>query len=1207
MKKILLFLTFLTFYISAFCQVGESSDLSYGLKLYEDKIYDVAITQFKVFLEEHSTSISAPKANYFLALSFRELKDKENALRFYQKLILNYPKSEYCEKSLIETAQLHEHQKNYEKAARYYLQIKNYFPKSTKIPENSYKAVKIFFAIKKYEEAKENIALLKRNYPVNSFTLKALILLSRIHSENGENSAAERNYREISRIAKTDDVKSSILYNHGICLLSQNKITEAKVKFLAVIKKYKKQSENYFPALIEYTHLMMDEKKFKEIDDLIDSKVKIPQEFKAELLNIDGEIEFFKGNYQVAEKKFKEALQEKYDINTKFKIAFCQEKLKNFEKAGELLLASVKTAPEEVEKKSLKIGILKAAELFSKAKNYNKTISAYKLYLDLFKKDSYFDKIHFFISKAYFDFEKFDYTYQSLKLFIRDYRESPFIDDAVYLSAEAALKLKKYKEAYFDYRDLTQKYPASKFYPLAKNNMQNLVKYKLKGDDLIDKIADLSGRNLIEDDKTTLLLDWGKFYYYEMKDYVKAIKYLEMYNNILQKQNKEIDAESKFIYASSIVNIPNASKKKLEMAFDLYTAITTDSNSIKNKSKWFIGSSISRIELAERLEANRETATLLRTDMLMTALKDKIDDEKGTILYYACQDLFSTEKYLEFQTLSSKFLTAYPSSEFCTEILYKTGISFEKSGNMEKALEAYKKLNSIHNNSRYDLEVLKKLPQLTSQSIDQKLSYLEKIKNLYYYTEDGENINEAIAELYLNNNKPRKALKIYIALQQKLDKGFINPRWNFSIKNYAKIIGDIFLAADDFSKAEYYYKRQLSSTKDEINRLEILNNLSIIYQKSGNMSALESNLKDIASFSKGKHNLAADIALADIEFNKGNYNKALKKYQSVLKNKPENKIDVQAKIIKTLFRQNKITAADKKIKLFRKQHEDKYDKKFYEPLFYLEKSNAFLELKDYTKALKGYEALLDDYEESKLVSKAMYGQGRVFFNIGKKEKAFEIWKELIEKHPEDDIAVETNYSLGSIYINREQFDKAIASLQYVVNFKKAHRLKKFAYKYLIDLYQKLGFNDASARSIREYVSLFPDEPDVFQKRIEIGNIYQRNEEYDQALDYFNRLLYEAKGDDEAAVQFFIAETYMMKENYRRAISEFLKVKYLIKTSSPYEWGLTSVYKTALCYEQLGEYQKALNLLEEIAKNHAADRYGKQAKKIIERINEKKEP
>ncbi|MFA7123900.1 MAG: tetratricopeptide repeat protein, partial [Candidatus Delongbacteria bacterium] len=320
---------------------------------------------------------------------------------------------------------------------------------------------------------------------------------------------------------------------------------------------------------------------------------------------------------------------------------------------------------------------------------------------------------------------------------------------------------------------------------------------------------------------------------------------------------------------------------------------------------------------------------------------------------------------------------------------------------------------------------------------------------------------------------------------------------------------------------------------------------------------------------------------------------------------PEDEKPVESKIIVANFTKSSISQGDKLLADFRKKYKDSYDKDLYEPEFYLAKANGFLAMKEYDKALKSYRALLKDYPNSIRVPKAMYGEAIVLYNIGKKDEAFVIWENIAQTYPDDDIAVETNYHLGAVYNNREEFDRAITSFQSIVKYKKDHPLKKNSYKNLIDLYLKLGFNDAGARVIREYISLYPDEDDVFQKRIEIGNIYQRNGEFDTALDYFKRLIYEAKGDDEAACQFFIAETYMMMKNFRQAITEFMKVKYMIKTNSPFEWGLTAMYNTALCYEELGEYDKALDILNEIAANHPADSYGRQAKKVIERVEGKK--
>ena len=90
----------------AFSQSDESSELAYGFKLYNNKIYDVAITQFRSFLETYGSSISAPKVQYYLADSYLQLDQKEKALSNYQKIILNYPRSEYCELAITKSAEL---------------------------------------------------------------------------------------------------------------------------------------------------------------------------------------------------------------------------------------------------------------------------------------------------------------------------------------------------------------------------------------------------------------------------------------------------------------------------------------------------------------------------------------------------------------------------------------------------------------------------------------------------------------------------------------------------------------------------------------------------------------------------------------------------------------------------------------------------------------------------------------------------------------------------------------------------------------------------------------------------------------------------------------------------------------------------------------------------------------------------------------------
>ncbi|MDA3837698.1 MAG: tetratricopeptide repeat protein [Candidatus Delongbacteria bacterium] len=1201
--KIIKGLLILTLFIygSLFSQSGESSELAYGFKLYNNKIYDVAITQFRSFLETYGSSISAPKVQYHLADSYLQLKENEKALSNYQKIILNYPRSEYCELAITRSAELLE-STDREKSARYYLQLKNYFPKSSKIPENAYKAIEIFYSIDLLGETKENIAVLRKNFPANIFTKRSMLILARIQETENQIVLAERTFKELLR-TDVDELKSNVLYDHALFSIRQKRLTTAEKDLKKILKDYTTKNKYYFPALIEYSELSLSNQKFNEMSNLLYQTKNIPDEYSYTISLLKGEVEYFTNNYTKALGEFDNAKNISNTLEINIKTSYVYAKLKEFEKAGDILLNSVQV--DSIVNKTeelIKISLLASFENYSKAKKYDKSITALRTFIEKYPTDENSHELKFKIGKSYYESGKYSFAFEILKEFSQNYPYSQFIDNSIFLAGESALKIEDYKSAIRLYDMILEKYSASELYTLARSRKEYLVKYKIREEDLLDDIADLSSRKLFEENTDKLIYDWGKFYYYKMKDYYRSAEYLNKYIAVIKAKNIEPDPECLYLLGSSLVNIENTDDLKLKEAYGHFMAVTQKEDigkKILNKTN------VELYDLTKKLFPKDEAKGLIEAKY-PALIENNIDDVDGTLFHKFIVDIYIRKDIPRFLSYSEKFIGTRSNSKYVDEINFLRAEALYSSGETEKAIELYIDIASKKNNDTYKLRSLSKLATSPTVEPDKKISYLNSIKTEFYYSEKAASVDEQIAEIYGGNKEYNKALSVYNNLEDKLNNAIISPRWNFNVNNYSKNIADIYFTLKNFDKAEYYYRSYLASSTNDIDKQEVLLNLNDIYRSRNDSEALESNLKQIQKLSKGERSYLAAMTLADIDLDKGNYNLAIKQYNKILQDyQPEDTIELEAKIIHARFRQNKITQADELLKKFRKVHREKYDRNIFEPKFYLEKANSYLSMKSWDKALKGYKGLINDYPNSILVPKAMYGKAVIMYNIGKKDEAFDGWTELIARFPDDDISIETNFHLGAIYNNREMFDKAITAFQSIINHPKDHELKLKAYKYIIDLYVKLGFDDAAAKMIRSYVSLYPDEEDVFQKRIEIGNIYQRNEEYDQALEYFKRLMYEAKGDDEAATQFFIAETYMMMSNFRKAISEFLKVKYLMRIDSKFEWKLTAVYKTALCYEELHEYDKALDILTEIMENHPNDSYGRQAKKVIERIENKK--
>ena len=336
-KRILISILFI--YGSIFAQAGESSELAYGFKLYNNKIYDVAITQFRSFLETYGSSISAPKVQYHLADCYLQLKENEKALSNYQKIILNYPRSEYCGLAITKSAELLE-KTDKEKSARYYLQLKNYFPKSSKIPENAYKAIKIFYSINLIDETKENIAVLRKNYPANIFTKRSMLILAIIQENEKQSVLAERTFKELLRTDKKE-FKSNVLYDHALFSIRQKKLATAEKDLKKILKDYTSKNDHYFPALISYADLAMSNQKFKELRNLLYSVNKVPEKYLYIISLLKGELEYFANNYPKALIEFDKAKAVNNTLEMNIKTAYVHSEIKEYEKAGDLLFNSV--------------------------------------------------------------------------------------------------------------------------------------------------------------------------------------------------------------------------------------------------------------------------------------------------------------------------------------------------------------------------------------------------------------------------------------------------------------------------------------------------------------------------------------------------------------------------------------------------------------------------------------------------------------------------------------------------------------------------------------------------------------------------------------------------------------------------------------------------------------------------------------------------
>ena len=164
-------------------------------------------------------------------------------------------------------------------------------------------------------------------------------------------------------------------------------------------------------------------------------------------------------------------------------------------------------------------------------------------------------------------------------------------------------------------------------------------------------------------------------------------------------------------------------------------------------------------------------------------------------------------------------------------------------------------------------------------------------------------------------------------------------------------------------------------------------------------------------------------------------------------------------------------------------------------------------------------------------------------------------------------------------------------------------LVRFAMNNLILVYKELTLYDGALELTRKYIDRFPGDPELINKRIDIGVLYQRLGYYDQSALHLQTLLENADADTEAEVRYYIGEAYFYKGDYQQAILEFLKVPYLVTRRTKVDWIATSYYMAGQAYEKMSKFDQAITMYRQIVERSGIDATFKTAaQKEIDRVN-----
>lgn len=250
----------------------------------------------------------------------------------------------------------------------------------------------------------------------------------------------------------------------------------------------------------------------------------------------------------------------------------------------------------------------------------------------------------------------------------------------------------------------------------------------------------------------------------------------------------------------------------------------------------------------------------------------------------------------------------------------------------------------------------------------------------------------------------------------------------------------------------------------------------------------------------------------------------------------------------------------------------------------IEKALECFKKKDWNGAIDLFTSVLEvETDNAELYNNL----GLCYANIGEDDKAEKNYLKCIELNPK---IPQCYINLSDLYYKQKRMGEGINILSYAVDMLPDDIIFRH---YLARFYMEDAKLDLA---IDELVYILDKQPDNYDAYYDLAKVYFEFGNYDSAIENFENVL-EYKQDNEL-IYYYLAEAYQANDEIDKAISNFLKsIATNNKFPIPYK-------KVAILFMARGDYQDAIEYLEDYLKLDIAQEEKDNTTKLIENIKRK---
>ena len=357
-------------------------------------------------------------------------------------------------------------------------------------------------------------------------------------------------------------------------------------------------------------------------------------------------------------------------------------------------------------------------------------------------------------------------------------------------------------------------------------------------------------------------------------------------------------------------------------------------------------------------------------------------------------------------------------------------------------------------------------------------------------------------------------------------------------------------------------------------------------------------------------------ALANVYEKKGEYENAVKYYDQLLSFYRNSSLLVSAQLRVGVCYFYLKDYQSSILELNNPLLDDLPDNFYSESLYLL--ANSYYRVQEYYDAEKVYSELMEKFPDSDFIPDAEYGLAwslfqqkkyndafRVFDHLsagddsiaiesyywkaetkrysGKNSEAINIYRNLLEEHPASFIVPRVEYQLGLLYFSSKEINSARRYLQTAASSSEDD-VRASAYNLLGELELKSKQYSAALNYFERGLNISEINSDLqLHSMLGLGASLYYLGKNDDAIKYLNNILAASPDFERDRVNYYLAENYFDKQKYNEALERFKGIN-----SKEEDIKRLTLYGTAYCYFNLGDYENAAFRFAEYVKVYPND-------------------